>query len=139
MISTIEERNDVLARGIVLTPSGLQCLSLISDVLNDYRQGFPATVYLLVNGTPVTAWSGRTDQPRLAVNGQTASLSIACENRLIEMNTSAMQFRYTAESQNIFYPSDRAFDAVASIATRSQLYWGRIPNGQNLGIGTNGL
>lgn len=67
---------DVFARGIVLTVSGFNA-SLLSHVLNDYRQGMPVTVWLLINGTPATAWSGRTDQPRISVSGQTASISIA--------------------------------------------------------------
>ena len=66
IISNLEEGVDVFARGIVLTLSGFNA-SLLSDVLNDYRQGLPVTVYLLVNGTPVTAWSGRTDQPTIQV------------------------------------------------------------------------
>ena len=81
----------------------------------------------------------RTDEPEIQVSGTTESISIACENRLIEMNTSATQFRYIQECQAIFYPNDLAFSAVNSIANQSQLYWGRIPNNQNLGVGTNGL
>jgi hypothetical protein len=91
-------------------------------VLSDYTQGLPVTVYLVINGTLYPAWVGRTDQPKIQVSGNTASISVACENRLVEMNTSATQFRYTAECQKIFYPDDRAFDAVNSIAVQSQLY-----------------
>lgn len=137
-VSSIEEGNDVFARGIVLTLSGFNA-SLISDVLSDYAQGLPVTVYLSINGTLYPAWVGRTDQPRISVSGNTASISVACENRLVEMNTSATQFRYTQECQAIFYPNDLAFSAVNSVAVQSQLYWGRVPNNQNLGVGTNGL
>jgi hypothetical protein len=131
-ISSVEEGSGVFARGIVLTLSGFNA-ALISDVLSDYAQGLPVTVYLVINGTLYPAWVGRTDQPRISVSGTTASISIACENRLVEMNTSASQFRYTSECQNIFHPNDRAFDSVSFIS-QSQLFWGRIPNAQNIGI-----
>jgi hypothetical protein len=133
-ISMIEEGTTVFARGIVLSLSGFNT-ALLSDVINNYAQGMPVTVYLLINGTPITAWTGRTDQPKVQVLGDKASISISCENRLVEMNTSATQFRYTSECQNIFYPNDRAFDATSFIA-QSTLYWGRTPGATNIGIPT---
>lgn len=135
MISAIEEGNDVFARGIVLTLSGFNA-ALVTDILGDYRQGLPVSVYLVINGTLIPAWKGRTDQPKINVNGTTASISIACENRLVEMNTSASQFRYTGECQKIFHPNDLAFDSVGSIAAQT-LYWGRVPGHNPVGIPTS--
>jgi len=32
------------------------------------------------------SWAGRTDQPTIEMDGSTATISINCENRLVEMN-----------------------------------------------------
>lgn len=134
-ISNIEEGADVFARGIALTLSGFNA-ALLTDVLSNYRQGLPVTVYLVINGTMYPAWSGRTDAPKISVTGETASITVACENRLVEMNTTASQFRYTSQCQNIFYPNDRAFDSVTMISQQT-LYFGRVPGNTNLGIPTS--
>lgn len=141
-ISTVEEGSDVQARGIVLTLSGIDP-TLLGDVLNDYEQGLPAVVYLglfdasnSLIANPIVSWSGRTDQPTITMSGETATLSIACENRLVEMNTDGSFFRYTQEIQSIFYPQDTAFSRVNAIQQQT-LYWGRTPDGQNLGVSSS--
>jgi hypothetical protein len=139
MLSTIEEGSDVQARGIVLTLSGIDP-TLLNDVLTDYRQGLPALVWLGVfdasnNIHAISAFSGQTDQPTITVDGSTASLNIACENRLVEMNTQSSFRRYTNEDQQIDFPGDLGFSAVNQIQEQT-LYWGRTPGNQNLGVST---
>ena len=135
MISSVEEGANVQARGIVLTLSGFDA-TLLGDVLNDYRQGLPAVVSLgLFDGAgtlipnPVCCWSGRTDQPTIAMNGDSATLSIACENRLVEMNVS-VQRRYTDQDQKLDYPNDRGMEYVTSVQNLT-IYWGRHPSASN--------
>lgn len=130
-ISTIEEGSNVQARGIVLSLSGFNA-SLLTDVLSDYQQGLPAVVYFGcfdATGTTflgvITAWAGLTDQPTITVTGETASIEIACENVLVEMNTS-VERRYTTEDQQIDYPGDRGFDYMPQIATQT-VYFGHHP------------
>lgn len=134
-VSMIEEGADVQARGIVLTLSGIDP-TLLGDVLNDYAQGLPALVYLgLFDASndlianPITCWSGRTDQPTLTMSGETGSLSIACENRLVEMNVS-VQRRYSNEDQQLDYPTDQGFSFVNSIQDVT-IFWGRHPSATN--------
>ena len=135
-ISTIEDGSDVQARGIVLTLSGIDP-TLLSDVLNDYAQGLPAIVYLGLfdssNGNlipnPITCWSGRTDQPTITVSGDSATISISCENRLVEMNISVAR-RYSNADQQLDYPNDLGFSFVDSIQGVT-IYWGRHPSAQN--------
>lgn len=135
MVSTIEEGANVEARGITLTLSGIDS-TLLGDVLADYQQGLPALVYLGLfdaSGTlianPITCWSGRTDQPTITMSGDSGTLSIACENRLVEMNVS-VQRRYTDQDQKLDYPGDRGFEFVNQIQSQT-LYWGRYPGAQN--------
>lgn len=134
-LSTIEEGATVHARGITLTLSGVD-LGLLSDVMTDYKQGLPAMVYFGVRDgagalipDPITSWSGRTDQPTITVDGDSASISIGCENRLVDMNVS-VEHRYTDADQKREYPSDRGFEFVNSIQNIT-VYWGRHPDSSN--------
>ena len=135
MVSGIEEGSDVYARGIVLMLSGIDP-TLLTDVMTEYAQGLPAIVYLgLFDGSgslianPVCCWSGRTDQPTLTVGGDTATLSIACESRLVEMNVS-VERRYTTEDQQLDHPGDLGFSFVDQIQDVT-IFWGRHPSATN--------
>jgi hypothetical protein len=142
MISSIEEGSSVQARGIELSLSGLDP-TLLTEVMTDYQQGLPVKVYLalcdLGSGQPVsaiTSFSGRTDQPSITVGGDTATITIACESRLIDMNTTSSFRRYTNEDQQIEYPGDLAF-AQQNAIQQQTLYWGRVPGRQNLGVSSS--
>lgn len=134
-VSTIEEGSTVEARGITLTMSGIDA-TMLGDVLNEVQQGLPAIVYvglfdenLTLIPNPVTAFAGRMDQPTLDVDGTTATISIACESRLMDMNTPAER-RYTDEDQQRDYPNDRGFSFVNGIQEVT-IYWGRTPSSKN--------
>jgi len=138
-ISSIEEGSNVQARGITLTLSGFDP-SLISDALNEYKQGLPVNVWLAffdasgnVVPDPIGSWSGRTDQPIISVDGPTAILAITCENRLIDMNV-AVSRRYTHMDQQIDFPGDLGMSYVDAIQQLT-LYWGRAPHNHNNDFG----
>jgi hypothetical protein len=78
---------------------------------------------------PVGCFVGQMDQPTLDVTGTSATISINCESRLIEMNV-AVDRRYTNEDQQRDYPGDRGFEFVNSIQ-EAQIYWGRTPSSVN--------
>lgn len=135
-ISTVEEGSNVEAKGVTLTLSGFDA-TLLTDVLVDFRLGLPVVVYLgLFDATgalipdPITSWAGRTDQPTVEVTGETASISINCESRLLSMNVAADR-RYTNDDQQIESPGDEGFKFVAGIA-EMQIYWGRTPTKSNV-------
>ena len=134
-VSAIEEGATVEARGISLTMSGIDP-ALLTLVLGEFRQGLPVSVWLglfRADGTlipdPVLSFAGRTDQPTTEVSGETATLTITCENRLIDMHAS-VERRYTNEDQQLDYPGDRGFEFVASIQSL-QINWGRSPSSNN--------
>jgi hypothetical protein len=134
-ISTIEEGASVDAKGINLTMSGIDS-TLLTDVMTEFQVGLPVLVRLgLFDATlaliddPVISWAGRMDQPTIDVDGQTCSISINCENRLVEMNV-AVDRRYTNEDQQLDHPGDRGMEFVSSIQDVT-IYWGRTPSNIN--------
>ncbi len=134
-ISTIEEGATVEAKGITLGLSGID-VSLLTGILLEFQVGLPVLVYLgMFNfdgsliGDPIISWAGRMDQPTIEMDGQSASISINCENRLVEMNV-ACDRRLTNEDQQLDHPGDRGLEFTASI-TEVNLYWGRTPSSTN--------
>jgi hypothetical protein len=163
-VSAVEEGSTVEARGITLSLSGVNT-DFITDILDEFRVGLPAIVYLGFFETatesgggsgyglggygeggygtggsssgdsntlipdPVIAWSGRTDQPTIDMDGSTATISVNCENRLIEMNV-AMDRRYTNEDQQLDFPGDRGMEFVNSIQD-VRIFWGQVPSSKN--------
>lgn len=134
-ISVIEEGSNVEAKGITLTLSGFDA-TLLADVLGEFQLGLSVTIWLgmfssgSIISTPIVSWAGRMDQPTIDVDGQTATISINCESRLIDMNVSVLR-RYTNDDQQIDYPGDRGMEFVASLIERT-LYFGVSPNANNL-------
>ena len=126
-VATIEEGATIEAKGITLTLSAMDP-TLLTGITDEFQVGLPVIVYLGVFAagalidTPLIAWSGRMDQPTLDVDGSTASISIACENRLVEMNV-AVDRRYTNEDQQLDYPGDTGLSFVNAIQDVT-IFWG---------------
>jgi hypothetical protein len=134
-VSMIEEGATVEAKGITLTLSGIDP-TMLTGILDEFQVGLPAIVSLglfdaagALIADPVGCFVGQMDQPTLDVTGTSATISINCESRLIEMNV-AVDRRYTNEDQQRDYPGDRGFEFVNSIQ-EAQIYWGRTPSSVN--------
>jgi hypothetical protein len=134
-VSMIEEGATVEAKGITLTLSGIDA-TMLTGILEEFQVGLPAIVSLglfdaagALIADPVGCFVGQMDQPTLDVTGTSATISINCESRLIEMNV-AVDRRYTNEDQQRDYPGDRGFEFVNSIQ-EAQIYWGRTPSSVN--------
>jgi hypothetical protein len=134
-VSTIEEGATVEAKGVTLSMSGID-IDLLDEVLNEFQVGLPALVYLGLFDAdgdlipdPVISWAGRIDQPTIDIDENTATISIACENRLVDMNV-AVDRRYTNEDQQLDHPGDRGFEFVPAIQD-VMIYWGRSPSSSN--------
>lgn len=131
-ISTIEEGSTVAAKGINVSCSAIDP-TLLSDLLSEVQVGLPAKVYLgsfqadgvTLIADPVAAWIGRIDDPEVEVGAVTATISINCEDRLVEMNT-PVDRRYTHDDQQLDAPGDLAFEGVPGIQM-SFISWGSIP------------
>lgn len=97
--------------------SPLSKTPLIYEAMNDVRIGGAAKIWygLWSNGafigTPYLAFSGTVDKPTVNTSASSTSITLALENRLINLQR-ANQRRYTAADQHLAYPSDLAFNWV---------------------------
>jgi hypothetical protein len=129
-VSAAEDGSTVEARGITITLSGLNS-ALLAEALGSYQLGLPVTVYLgffsdgSLVASPIAAWAGRMDQPTIEVGADTATISINCESRLIEMNNSVDR-RYTLQDQQMDHPGDLGFQFVDGLQEMT-LNWGHYP------------
>lgn len=119
-ISEVEETEDLRATGITISLTGVDPVYL-SAALQSIRQGLPARVYLLlldssraVIADPISIWSGFTDVPEIVEGGDTATISISVESRLLELERSGTS-RYTDEEQQRLWPGDRGFEFVPAL------------------------
>lgn len=131
-VSTVEEGTDIQARGVTLALSGIDS-NLLAGALQELVQELPVFIYLgLFDDTttlipdPIVMWAGRTDQPLIEVSGATATITLNCESRLLEMNV-LVDRRYTTDDAQLVAPGDQAFYWVTSIQERA-IYWGQVPS-----------
>ena len=119
-IRAVPEVTDVVASNITLSLSGIPS-ELVTDALDAVRQNSVATLWLgfmsLAPGNPsvvldpVQVFQGALDVPTVTEGSTTCSISITCENPLIDLNRSPDR-RYTDVDQQIDYPGDTGFFQV---------------------------
>ena len=121
-ISSATEVNDVSAQNITLALSGIPN-DLLGQAITEVRQTQAARVWFgsrnddgTVIADPTKAFEGRTDVPSVNEGADTSTLSITCENPLIELSRSP-GFRWTHEQQQIFYPGDLGFQYVPDVVS----------------------
>jgi hypothetical protein len=152
-IGSLSETSDITAAGLQLSLSGIPS-DLITKALGEVRQGAPVILYQAfltaagaVVNNPYNAWSGRMDTCTIAEGADTATITITCESRLIDLNRSR-EHRYQKQDQTVEYPGDLGFDFVPSLQ-QLNVVWGNPGNtvpissplppvgtGGNLGPGT---
>jgi hypothetical protein len=129
-ISAISERSDVQAQAAAFSLSGIP-VTAVQQVLNECRQSFPANIYIaavdLYSGallaTPYKSWGGYTDVPTIAADGQTCTVTISVETRLVDLQR-APEWTYTHSDQQIFSPGDDGFKFVAGLQNTT-VNWGK--------------
>ena len=128
-ISPITETADMQASGMNVTLTGVKS-SLVVIAKDHEYQGRPLTVLfgafdasgdLVAN--PTIIFSGFMDTMTITESGDTSSISISVENKLIAFERSKVR-RYTAEDQKINYPTDKGFEFVTAIVEK-EIVWGR--------------
>lgn len=73
---------------------------------------------------PVIIFSGRMDIMTIGEAGNTSSIEVTVENRLIDFERTRER-RYTSEDQKIDYPTDKGFEFVSSIQD-TEIVWGKV-------------
>ena len=118
-ISDIEDGSTVEARGISISFSGLDPTS-ITNFMTEFKLQLPVVLYFTVFSSgslltrPIAAWIGYTDQPIIQIDGISAKILMAAENRLISMNIPANR-RHTNEDQQMDHIGDLVFSFVDGI------------------------
>lgn len=124
-ISAVEEDAQISAKGITVTLSGITS-TVISYALNENYQGRPLKLYVgtIASDGTVSSYmifSGLMDVMTIVEDGETCTIAIAAENRLIDLERARVR-RYTSEDQKQLHSSDNGFDFVASIQEQ-QIDW----------------
>jgi len=127
-IGPIQETSDLSANGAAITLAGIK-QSLLTLARDEPYQGRTITIRLgafdgtgdLIS-TPVILFSGFMDVMTIADSGDTSTITITAENKLIAFQRTAVR-RYTAEDQKIEHPTDKGFAFVAKI--QEEIVWGR--------------
>jgi hypothetical protein len=132
-ISAIEESSELKATNVTFTLSSIP-QDLIQHALGQVRQGYPVQLWFGTLGDnnnvladPLQIFAGRMDVPTIDEGAQTSTISIAVENRLIDLNRSRER-RYTDQDQQIDHPGDLGFQYVQFIQAWSGT-WGKAGPG----------
>ncbi len=128
-ISPMEETAEIRATGVNIALSGIPS-EVVSIALAEDYQGRSASVYVgafdassgVVVTDPIKGFSGLIDLMPIDDGGETATIVVAVESRLIRLEEASRR-RYTAQDQKVEFPNDTGLDHVASIQD-AQLVWG---------------
>lgn len=128
-ISPIDEGTDVKARGFDVTLSG-QKSENIALALSACRQGNVGRIWLgaltaagALNGTPYLLRQGKLDVAGCdGDDGETAVIRVSYEDELIDLERSR-EYRWTTESQRLFYPDDLGFEFVPALQDSVDLWY----------------
>lgn len=131
-VSEVKENTELTANGMTVILSGIG-EPLISKARDADYQGRQLDVLfgaLDENGdviaSPVVVFSGFMDVMSIADGGDTGTISLTVENKLIQFDRSRIR-RNTSEDQKIDHPTDKGFEFVASIQEK-EIVWGRYSN-----------
>lgn len=124
------ETQELRATGVDITLSGVPS-ELLSLALSEPYQGRACQIYLgalnintgVLIADPYMVYSGRMDTMTVSENGDTASIGLATESRLIDLERSRER-RYENSDQALDYPLDLFFEYVPSIQDAT-ITWGK--------------
>jgi hypothetical protein len=122
-VSPVQETDGLAATGMRFSLSGIST-EVISATIGNARQGLSAKLWLAVFdssgaiiGDPVMLFSGLTDVPEISESGETCTVSMTAESRLIDLERPRVR-RYTREDQRTIYPTDKGFNYVPGLQDR---------------------
>ena len=127
-IDGLEEVSDLSSRGTTLTLNGLDTTIVTYALTEDY-QGRLVTIYWGVGSETVEVFSGYMDKMTIQDAGESATISLTVESRLIVLERPNIR-RYTRESHagvrtaKGLSGSDTFFDWVTNLQDK-QVVWGR--------------
>lgn len=128
-LSGIDEGVDVKARGFSIDLSG-QSSTNIALALSACRQGKVGRIWLgaltaagALQGTPYLLRQGKLDVAGCeGDDGQSAIIRVSYEDELIDLER-AREYRWTTESQRLFYPNDLGFEFVPGLQDSVDMWY----------------
>ena len=148
-ISSIEETSEMAVKGATISLSGIPS-DLLSLALSEPYQGRVAKIYfgtlssgnillesgsyiLLQDGSRIEVetgergfnelFSGYMDQMNIQESGDTSTIELAVENKLIDLERARVA-RFTSGYQKSIYPNDKGLDFVEDLQDK-KISWGR--------------
>ena len=128
-VSPISEGTEPHADGIELSLSGIPS-DLVTKALGECRPNAPVKLWFglldeaeAVIADPYQSFGGRMDVPSVEEGGETSTIKLRVENRLVDFNR-ARERRFTHEDQQIDYPGDLGFEYVAGLQEWNGV-WGK--------------
>ena len=127
-ISTIEETEDLSARGLTINLTGVTN-DLVAAALTEPYQGRTAAVrFGTLNADTgaviesITIFSGRMDTMAISNDGKSAQIGISVESKLVDFKRTR-ESRYTHEEQLRRFPADTGLEYVTGLQDKV-IYWG---------------
>lgn len=140
-ITPVDESTEVQAAGLAFKLSGIPS-STLSLALGDNYRGRPCKLWLAVLDAAdavvdaYQVFAGRMDVMKIDDGGDTATINVQAENRLVDL-TRARSLRYTDAEQKRLFAGDLGLEYVAKLAEKP-LYWGVPPPAGGASYGGGG-
>ena len=127
-VSPINEKTDLSANGVAFSLSGLPS-SMISAALGQVEQGRACTLWVALLNTstgalvnnPYEMFNGFTDVTIIGEDGETSTIVVNAENRLIDLERTRIR-RYTDEDQQNEYSGDKGFEFVPALQDKVVIF-----------------
>ena len=137
-ISDIEDDSELSSKGLSISLAGMD-ENIINLALSQNYQNRQVTIFLgFLSGNNEVASSfiffrGRVMNMSIAEGPSNNTISVDCENRLIDFNRPS-QLRYTKSSQQNLFPGAKGLDFVQSLQ-EAEINWGPT---KASGVGSSG-
>ncbi len=124
-ISAIEESGEIGAKGVSMALTGISS-SILSTALTENYQYREANIYIgtIASGTVSSykVFSGRMDVMTINEQGESCTVSLTAESRLIDLERSRVR-RWTSEDQKQIDSTDKGFEFINSLQ-EAAIQWG---------------
>ena len=127
-VTPVQETNEVRANGLTFRLNGVPSAMITRTLAENYR-GRACKLWLAlfdssnaIIADPLLLFSGRMDQCLIEDTGDTCSINVTAESRLVDLQRPRERRRTDEDQQNLF-ASDLGLEFVAGLQDR-ELLWG---------------
>ena len=128
-ISSVKEQSLLQATGTKFELTGIPTKNLFIALQAQYQDKIARLWFALTDdrlniiGDAILVFSGRIDIMSIREDGNTASVSVTVQNRLVDLERPRVRY-YTETDQKERYSGDKGLSFVAPINDGSRLEWG---------------